>query len=230
MNPYYLQQVERRAALAARQDDDADREHARGSRRDDPLRQRQEAEVLVRVAQRPHVGVRSRRSKASSTTCSGASTRRRATTSRKTSRNTCRRRPARCATGARLKPEALAVTDRRARTSTTSTTMSVEVAAAVLRRARADRTRAPDRAPDPQGDSRAAGLPRQRRAGLSEPLALGDDALGRRIAAHSSGDADRLVAGRRALHPRRTVDRAASARQRPAAGDAARRCATSATR
>ena len=44
------------------------------------------------------------------------------------------------------------------------------------------------------------------------------------------GDADRLVAGRRALHPRRTVDRAAPARQRPAAGDAARRCATSATR
>ncbi len=43
------------------------------------------------------------------------------------------------------------------------------------------------------------------------------DALRRRIAAHSPGRADRLRPGRRALHPRRTLDRPAPARQRPPA-------------
>ena len=48
----------------------------------------------------------------------------------------------------------------------------------------------------------------------------GGDAVGRRGAAHPAGDADRLVAGRRALHPRRAVDRPAPARQRQADRDA----------
>ena len=44
--------------------------------------------------------------------------------------------------------------------------------------------------------------------------------LGRRGAADPAGDPDRLVAGRRALHPRRAVDRPAPARQRAADRDA----------
>ena len=44
----------------------------------------------------------------------------------------------------------------------------------------------------------------------------GGDALGRRGAAAPARDADRLAARRRALHPRRAVDRAPSARQRQA--------------
>ena len=54
-------------------------------------------------------------------------------------------------------------------------------------------------------------------------------ALGRRGAAHPAGHADRQLAGGRALHPRRAVDRPAPARQRAPARDAARGCATSAT-
>ena len=43
--------------------------------------------------------------------------------------------------------------------------------------------------------------------------------VGRRGAADQAGDADRIVAGRRPLHPRRAVDRAAPARQREADRD-----------
>ena len=46
------------------------------------------------------------------------------------------------------------------------------------------------------------------------------DAVGRRGAADPAGDADRLVAGGRALHPRRAVDRPAPARQRAPDRDA----------
>ena len=122
--------------------------------------------------------------------------------------------------GARLKPEALAVTIAgkninddhddvgRARRGSSSasfapTERETLIAHQILKEIRA-----------------RLGFLDQRRPRLPEPRAFGDDALGRRIAAHSPGDADRLVAGRRALHPRRTVDRPASARQRPAAGDA----------
>ena len=62
-----------------------------------------------------------------------------------------------------------------------------------------------------------------------EYLTLGPhraDALRRRDAADPPGRPDRLRAGRRALHPRRAVDRPAPARQRPAAGHARRGCAT----
>ena len=48
----------------------------------------------------------------------------------------------------------------------------------------------------------------------------GGDAVGRRGAADPARDADRLVARRRALHPRRALDRPAPARQRAADRDA----------
>ena len=92
--------------------------------------------------------------------------------------------------------------------------------ARVPRRARPDRDRAADRAPDHQGDPRAAELPRQRRRRLPAARPRVGDALGRRGAAAAAGDADRLAARRRALHPRRAVDRAPPARQRPADRDA----------
>ena len=130
------------------------------------------------------------------------------------SANTCK-----TCNGARLKPEALAVTmagdEHRQRDEDVG-----RARGRILPRLRADPARGTDRAPDPQRDSRAAGLSAQRRPRLPEPRAQRDDALGRRVAADSSGDPDRQLARRRVLHPRRTVDRAASARQRPAARDA----------
>ena len=58
----------------------------------------------------------------------------------------------------------------------------------------------------------------------------GRHALRRRGAAHPAGHADRLAARRRALHPRRAVDRPAPARQRAAAATRCCGCATWATR
>ena len=70
----------------------------------------------------------------------------------------------------------------------------------------------------------------RRRPRLSHARPRRRVALRRRGAAHPAGDADRLAPGGRALHPRRAVHRAAPARQRAAAGDAAAACATWATR
>ena len=67
-----------------------------------------------------------------------------------------------------------------------------------------------------QGDPRAAHVPRRRRRRLPPARPRRGDAVGRRGAAAPARDADRLAARRRALHPRRAVDRAAPARQRPA--------------
>ena len=50
--------------------------------------------------------------------------------------------------------------------------------------------------------------------GLPVARARGGHAVGRRGAAHPAGHPDRLVAGGRALHPRRALDRPAPARQR----------------
>ena len=94
--------------------------------------------------------------------------------------------------------------------------MAVTRALEFLRRARADDERGADRRQDPEGDPRAAGLPRRRRPRLP--------ALDRARATLSGGEAQRIRlatqigsrAGGRALHPRRAVDRPAPARQRAA--------------
>ena len=90
----------------------------------------------------------------------------------------------------------------------------------LARAARAVRHRAPDRAADPARDRRAAALPRQRRRRLPVARARGGHAVRRRGPAHPAGHPDRLVAGGRALHPRRAVDRPAPARQRAPDRDA----------
>ncbi len=76
--------------------------------------------------------------------------------------------------------------------------------------------RGADRAPDREGDPRAAHVPRRRRRRLPHARPRGGDAVGRRGAAAAARDADRLAARRRPLHPRRAVDRAPPARQRAA--------------
>ena len=105
---------------------------------------------------------------------------------------------------------------RRARRSTSSRAMSATARDRVVRGARAERHRAPDRAPDPARDRRAAALPRQRRRRLPVARPRRGDAVGRRGAAHPARDPDRLEPRRRPLHPRRAVDRPAPARQRAA--------------
>ena len=67
---------------------------------------------------------------------------------------------------------------------------------------------------------RAAAVPGERRHRLPVDGPRGGDAVGRRGAADPAGDADRLGAGRRALRPRRAVDRPAPARQLEADRDA----------
>ena len=126
--------------------------------------------------------------------------------------------------GARLKPEVLAVTVGE-KNIHEFTQMSVSRALAFLDRPRPDDDGAPDRRPDREGDPRAADIPRQRRRRLPAARPRGSDAVGRRSAAFAAGDADRVAARRRALHPRRAVDRPPPARQRQAdrhAGAAAR--------
>ena len=87
--------------------------------------------------------------------------------------------------------------------------------APLRRRTRADADRGAHRPPDPEGDPRAAHVPRRRRRRLPQPRPRGPHALRRRGAAAPPRDADRLAARRRPLHPRRAVDRPSPARQRP---------------
>ena len=63
----------------------------------------------------------------------------------------------------------------------------------------------------------AADVPDRRRPALPDARPRGADALRRRGAADPPGQPGRRGAGGRAVHPRRAVDRPASARQRPAA-------------
>ena len=117
--------------------------------------------------------------------------------------------------GARLRPESRAVKVAGMRDPRVHGDERQAVAG-VDRGARALRPGSRDRAADPARDRGAAALPRQRGRRLPRDGARGGDAVGRRGAADPAGDADRLVAGRRALHPRRAVDRPAPARQRAA--------------
>ena len=87
---------------------------------------------------------------------------------------------------------------------------------AVRRRAPAHEDRGADRPADPQGGARASDVPGERRRRLPPARPGGEDALGRRGAAPATRDADRFAAGRRAVHPRRAVDRTPPARQRQA--------------
>jgi excinuclease ABC subunit A len=82
----------------------------------------------------------------------------------------------------------------------------------VAGRCGAVRDRPPRGAADPAGDLRAVAVPGERGHRLPVDGPGGGDAVGWRGAAHPPGDPDRLVAGGRALHPRRAVDRAAPAR------------------
>ena len=124
-------------------------------------------------------------------------------------------RPCPVCKGARLKPEVLAVTvgDRNIHQFTK---LSITAALRFLDSLDLTPTEAADRSPDREGDPRAAHVPRRRRRRLSEPRPRQRDALGRRGAAAAARDADRLTARRRALHPRRAVDRPPPARQRQA--------------
>ncbi len=197
----------------------------------DPLRQPKRSRSSPTSRAAATRGNTKRRSKASSTTCSGGTTKPRATTSRKTSRSTCRPSTCQACNGARLKPEALAVTiggseHQRADPMSVESCREVFSASSCCRR-----TARQQIAHQILKEIRARlGFLTNVGLGLSQPRAFGDDAFGRRVAAHSVGHADRHVAGRRALHPRRAVDRTASTRQRPSLGDAADPARSSATR
>ena len=125
-------------------------------------------------------------------------------------------RPCPVCKGARLKPEVLAVTDRRPLDPRVHP--DVRHAGARVPRSSSSLTtdRRADRPPDREGDPRAADVPRRRRRRLPHARPRGGDAIGRRGAAAAARDADRLAARRRPLHPRRAVDRAPPARQRAA--------------
>ncbi len=122
--------------------------------------------------------------------------------------------------GARLKPTSLAVTIGE-RNIYELTRLSVREALGFLERAAAHRDRAPHRRPRHQGDRRAPHLPQRRRRRLPHAAARLGHAERRRGAAHPPRHADRLGAGRRALHPRRAQHRPAPARQPPPHRDAA---------
>ena len=79
---------------------------------------------------------------------------------------------------------------------------------------RASRTRPADRRPGGQGDPGPPRVPRERRAHVPDARPGVGHALGRRGRADRARDPDRLRPGRRALHPRRAVDRAPPARPR----------------
>ena len=85
----------------------------------------------------------------------------------------------------------------------------------LLRRAGAGRTRCQNGVAHPRRDPQPPAIPRGRGAGLSDARPAVIDPLGRRESAHQPLD----IAGQQphgvALHPRRTLDRAASARHQP---------------
>ena len=119
--------------------------------------------------------------------------------------------------GKRLRPEILAVTigDRNiwdiATMSITDALRWADGLASDAQRARAD-----DRLPGPQGDRGPARVPRRRRPRLPDARPDERDAVRWRGPAHPPRDPDRHDADGRPVHPRRAVDRAPPARQRQA--------------
>ena len=121
-------------------------------------------------------------------------------------------RPCPVCGGARLRPESRAVLV--AGTRIEDFTRAVGAArAAVAGGGRAVRDRPPRRAADPARDLRAAAVPRERRHRLPVDGPGRRDPVRRGGPADPAGDPDRLLAGGRAVHPRRALDRAAPARQ-----------------
>ena len=124
-------------------------------------------------------------------------------------------------TGHRLKPEALAVKINQLHISET-VEMSITDARrwfaalndALTPKQREIAVRIPAR------DQRAPRFPRRRRARLPDPCAQRRHVVGGREPAHPARLADRLGPHRRALRPRRALDRSAPTRQRTLAGDA----------
>ena len=88
------------------------------------------------------------------------------------------------------------------------------------RRLELTRSREPDREPHPARDPRSSAFPQRRRRRLSDARPKRRDAVGRRGPAHPAGDANRVEPHRRALRPRRAVNRPSPARQSGTALDA----------
>ena len=114
--------------------------------------------------------------------------------------------------GARLKPSSLAVTVGGKNLFEVGE-LSIGDAVAALQDGRALRARPADRRARVQGSARAAAVHARRRPRLPVAQPHVGHARRRRGAAHPARVADRQRAGRRALRARRTVDRAAPARQ-----------------
>ena len=212
------------AAIAERYDVDLDtpwQDLAAGAARLLPLRhQRRQGQRPVPQPLRPQAHVHDAASRGSSRTSSGATGRPTPTGRGRGSRSTCRSCRARSATARGCGPS-------RARCSSAGTAstsyvaMSARRALEWVRALELTEHEQPDRAARAARDRGAARVPGERRRRLPDDRARGRDALRRRGAADPAGDADRLLAHRRALHPRRAVDRPAPARQRAADRDAA---------
>ena len=138
-------------------------------------------------------------------------------------------RPCPSCNGARLKKESLFVRFN-GKSISEVTAMSIKQAVAFFAASQAERAGNGDRAADPEGDSRAAGLPRRRRPRLSHARPHVGQPFRRRGPAHSAGDANRIEPGRRALHPRRAVDRTCISATISACWRRSSGCANSATR
>ncbi len=125
--------------------------------------------------------------------------------------------------GSRLKPVSMAVTlgdmDAGGKNIAEVCALPINETADYLRERRPDRPRAADRRAGAQGDPGAAQLPARRRPRLPLARPAVRLAVRRRGAADPAGDPDRRRPGRRALRPRRALDRAAPARQPPADRD-----------
>ena len=122
--------------------------------------------------------------------------------------------------GYRLKPQALAVKIDRKHIGEISE-MSIRRGQCLVRRAagQAEAEGQGDRRAHPEGNPRAAEVPRRCGPGLSQPVAHLGHAVGRRKPAHPACLADRLGPHRRSLCAGRTLHRPAPARQCPPAGN-----------